>query len=110
MLKLPYPPSMNHYYRSWRNRVVISAAGVRYRQDVATITEGHRKLLGRIRLELTVCPPDLRRRDMDNVLKATLDAMQHAGIYDDDSQIDQLVVTRGNKVVGGCLFVVLEEL
>lgn len=110
MLKLPYPPSINHYYKAWRNRVVISAAGVKYRRDVAAATEGIAKLTGRLKLKLTVCPPDARRRDMDNVLKATLDAMQHAGLYDDDSQIDLLVVIRGNKVSGGCLFVILEEI
>jgi len=47
---------------------------------------------------------------MDNVLKATLDALQHAGLYDDDSQIDELCVKRGNKVIAGCLFVDLEEI
>lgn len=109
-IRLPYPPSINHYYRAWRNRVVISAAGVRYRRDVAAVTEGQQKLLGRLRLEMTVYPPDRRRRDMDNVLKATLDALQHAGLYDDDSQIDELIVKRGNKVIAGCLVVNLEEI
>jgi crossover junction endodeoxyribonuclease RusA len=39
-------------------------------------------------------PPDRRRRDLDNLLKPTLDALQHGGVYEDDSQVDLLVVRR----------------
>jgi crossover junction endodeoxyribonuclease RusA len=39
-------------------------------------------------------PPDHRRRDIDNLIKATADALQHAGVYEDDSQVDLLVVRR----------------
>lgn len=48
----------------------------------------------RLRVELLVTPPDKRLRDLDNLLKATLDAMQKAAVYDDDSQIDELIVRR----------------
>lgn len=61
-------------------------------------------------MTLLVCVPDKRKRDLDNVAKATLDALQHAGLYDDDSQIDELRIVRGNKVDGGLLFVNLEEI
>jgi crossover junction endodeoxyribonuclease RusA len=39
-------------------------------------------------------PPDHRRRDLDNILKALQDSMQAAGVYNDDHQIDDLRVTR----------------
>ena len=39
-------------------------------------------------------PPDRRRRDLDNLQKPLLDALQHAGVYEDDSQIDLLVSRR----------------
>jgi len=39
-------------------------------------------------------PPDRRRRDLDNLLKSVLDALEHAGVYADDSQVDLLVVRR----------------
>lgn len=57
-----------------------------------------------------MCPPDKRKRDLDNVCKATLDALQHARLFDDDAQIDELHVERGDKVDGGSLFVELEEM
>jgi crossover junction endodeoxyribonuclease RusA len=44
---------------------------------------------------MSVHAPDRRRRDLDNVLKSTLDSLTHAGVWDDDSQIDQLSVERG---------------
>lgn len=109
-IKLPYPPSLNTYYRNWRGRTVISAQGLVFRNLVAVATEGMPKTNERIRLTLLVCPPDRRRRDLDNVCKATLDALQHAGLYDDDSQIDELRIVRGDKVDGGLLFVNLEEI
>jgi len=37
-----------------------------------------------------LCPPDLRRRDLDNCFKALFDALTHAGIWQDDSQVKQL--------------------
>jgi crossover junction endodeoxyribonuclease RusA len=38
--------------------------------------------------------PDRRRRDLDNLLKAVQDALAHAGVYDDDSQIVDLRIRR----------------
>lgn len=73
------------------------------------MTEGINKVHGRLKMTLLVCAPDKRKRDLDNVCKATLDALQHSGVFEDDSQIDELRVVRGNKVIGGCLFVCLEE-
>ena len=42
---------------------------------------------GPLALVTDVHPPDNRRRDLDNTQKALLDAMQHGGAYEDDSQI-----------------------
>jgi crossover junction endodeoxyribonuclease RusA len=46
-------------------------------------------------------PPDSRTRDLDNYLKALLDACTHAGLWDDDQLIDQLFVYRGITVKSG---------
>ncbi len=51
---------------------------------------GVRPLVGRLAVEVEVFPPDNRRRDVDNVIKALLDALQHGGAYLDDSQIVRL--------------------
>lgn len=48
----------------------------------------------RLRLDLFVFPPDNKRRDIDNLCKAVLDALQHSGLYADDFLIQQLYVER----------------
>lgn len=48
----------------------------------------------RLRLELYIYPPDNKKRDLDNLCKAVLDALQHAGLYTDDFHIQQLYVQR----------------
>ena len=48
-----------------------------------------------------VYPPDRRKRDLDNVLKASIDALQHCGLIDDDANIWRLEVERGEVVKGG---------
>lgn len=65
---------------------------------------------GRLAVRVTVCPPDNRRRDLDNVQKALLDALAKGGAYRDDSQIDRLVVERGPVTPGGKVLVVIEPI
>jgi crossover junction endodeoxyribonuclease RusA len=48
----------------------------------------------RLRVEIIAFQPDQRRRDLDNMLKAPLDALQACGAYHDDSQIDELIICR----------------
>jgi len=55
-------------------------------------------------------PPDRRRRDLDNIAKPVLDALEHAGVYLDDSQIDLLLTQRREIVRGGKLNVRVNEL
>jgi crossover junction endodeoxyribonuclease RusA len=102
---------MNSYWRSPRSgrlagRVLVSEAGRTYRKTVSDMVGEARLRLGlraRLLVELVACPPDRRKRDLDNLLKPLLDAMQHAGVYEDDSQIDRLVIERGEVVTGGRL-------
>ena len=56
-----------------------------------------------------VFPPDNRRRDIDNVFKALLDAMQHGGAYADDSQIVRLSIDKRMPVEGGKTIVRIER-
>ena len=67
----------------------------------------NRQLAGRLAVSMVACPPDRRARDLDNVLKATLDALTHAGVWLDDSQIDLLSVERAQVVKGGELRVTI---
>ncbi len=55
-------------------------------------------------------PPDKRRRDLDNILKAPLDALTHAGLLIDDEQFDEINIVRGLPVPGGRLGVKIYEI
>ncbi len=96
-LTLPWPPSTNRLWRHWRGRTLLSAEGRAYRAAVAKVClESRCTRLGGVSVGLRIetWQPDRRRRDLDNLLKATLDALTHAGVYDDDSQIDDLRIRR----------------
>lgn len=86
---------MNHYWvRNASGGVRVSWQGVAFRRQAIGIVmiAGVRQLNGDLRVNLTLIPGDKRRRDIDNVLKALLDAMTHARAWSDDSQIKSLHV------------------
>lgn len=62
-------------------------------------------------LSVVICafPPDRRRRDLDNLLKATLDALARAGVYEDDSQIKRIEMEWGPCVRDGSLAIKLSR-
>lgn len=106
--RLDYPPSVNHYWRSFRGQVVLSAAGKQYRSAAAQYARTE-PLTGRLSVSLELTMPDNRRRDIDNTAKAVLDAIGHAGIWVDDCQVDLLVIRRIGVEPPGCVDVVIEE-
>lgn len=110
-LTLPWPPSTNTYYRNVAGKMLISAAGRAYRAAVADqvlIQRGAGQLAGRLAVTIVAHVPDKRRRDLDNMLKSALDSLTHAGVWLDDSQIDELAIRRGP--VGGMLKVSVREI
>jgi crossover junction endodeoxyribonuclease RusA len=118
---LSWPPSVNTYWRFPRmgvaSRPLISKEGRAWRKSVAQWVMINRQKLklrgpmtGRLAVFVAAYPPDRRRRDLDNLLKATLDALQHAGVYLDDEQIDLITVKRMQKTDGGLLSVNVSEL
>jgi crossover junction endodeoxyribonuclease RusA len=54
-----------------------------------------------VKVEVMLCAVDYRRRDIDNSMKALLDAITKAGIYEDDSLIDELRILRGSVIKPG---------
>ena len=102
-VELPYPPSINHYWRRVGPRTLISREGRRFRARVLALLAALdlRPLTGPLAVEVEVFPPDHRRRDIDNVQKALLDALQHGGAYADDSQITRLTIQRREPTEGG---------
>lgn len=109
-LKMPYPPSVNNYWRRVGNRTIISKPGREYKKEVATLC---RKLISfdkdkRLSVTILCCPPDKRRRDLDNVLKAIFDSLSGFA-FEDDSQIDHIDISRGNPVKNGTIIISIQE-
>ena len=108
---LPWPPSVNHYWRMYRGRMVIGARGRAYRiAAIQAINEQRvptERLGGLLQVGLLAYPPDRRRRDLDNLQKALLDSVVAAGVIEDDSNIDDLRVVRGRVLPGGQVAVVI---
>lgn len=94
---LPYPPTVNHYWKHWRGRITISPEGREYRNAVQAKCSLLKAMEGNLDVQIVLLPPDRRRRDADNTLKAILDSLQHAGAYSDDSQIVRLDVRKLTK-------------
>jgi len=116
-IHLPWAPSINRYYRTIGYRVLISREGRLFRKNVCALLagaggNGPRKppADGRIALCMDAFPPDRRVRDLDNLQKPVLDALQHAGVYENDGCIDLLLTRRREVVPGGRLDVEVLDL
>ena len=116
-LQLPWPPSVNTYWRHislrGKARVLVSKAGRDYRvavQRAVLAARGVAQMAGDVRVSIVAYPPDRRARDVDNLLKAVLDSLEHAGVYLSDSQITTLSITKSRTVHrGGVLAVSVAE-
>ena len=116
-LTLPWPPTANQYYRHVSKgplvgRVLLSETGRAYRKAVDAVVrqaKARKALAVPLEVRIAAYPPDRRKRDLDNLLKAALDALQASGVYLNDSQIDCLSIYRCEKVAGGQLEVAIEQ-
>jgi len=113
VLHLPWPPTVNSYYKITRHGQRYLDKKVRAFRDVVAESV-HEQMPGIILdeslfMEVYLFPPDRRKRDLDNYMKGLLDALTNAGMWDDDSLIDQLHIYRGEIVNGGSVRVELSD-
>ena len=96
ILILPFPPSVNTYYRRGQHATYLSKAGRDYKETVADIVaeEQIQTISGRLYVSIALSSKTKREYDIDNRIKAVLDALQDAGVFDDDEQIDEINVVR----------------
>lgn len=102
---------MNTYWRNFRGNTVLSKAGREFKQAVwACVLEQKIPKFGNKRLEVTLFlyPRSKVVTDLDNRLKAVLDGLEDAGVYDNDGQIDVLMIQRGEIRKGGSVDVMIE--
>jgi crossover junction endodeoxyribonuclease RusA len=113
VLTLPFPPSMNTYWRNFRGRTILSPAGRAFKAAVADYVLEYRvPKLGdcKLRISMVLFPRDKRKIDIDNRIKCVLDALQDAGVFNDDFQVDELTIVRGKNIKGGGIRVMIEQI
>ncbi|MTC46762.1 RusA family crossover junction endodeoxyribonuclease [Providencia sp. wls1922] len=103
---LPFPPSVNTYWRHVGKRHLISENGRKFRANaIAAVYEQLRKRPMAITDDVTVIvkmyPPTNHRRDIDNYLKAPFDALTHANVWKDDEQVKRVDMQWCEVVKGG---------
>jgi|SRR5271154_1691607 len=106
-LDLPWPPTINHYWLQRGKRKFLSERAHGFRAEVFAAFSATRcpgfDADARLGLSIIAYPPDKRKRDLDNLFKALLDSLEHAGVFFNDNQIDRLYIERKeaklNKVI-----------
>jgi len=87
-LTLPFPPSVNTYWRNTRKGVMISASGRCFRSNaLACVMEQLKRrptpITVNVEVSVLLFPPYKRQRDLDNCLKAFFDSLTHVGLWGD---------------------------
>lgn len=96
--------SVNRKYMVARGRLILSPEYRSYKKTIGIIARKGRVFEG----DLEVTVRHSSKLDIDNPVKATLDALQEAGVYLNDRQIKRLIVENDFKN-SGTLTVDIEE-
>jgi crossover junction endodeoxyribonuclease RusA len=111
-IQLPFPPSVNHMYRAgFGGKRLLTRQAKSFRNSVCLIVldkcnrvESPLPIVGSIWVSIIAnFPNNDRKRDIDNLLKATLDALQAAKVFCDDSQVGRLTIERAVNVNDGSM-------
>lgn len=113
IIELPFPPTVNSYYVKTRSGIYISKKGRIFRETVADACAEQScyglNLDTTLEVDVIFYAPDARIRDLDNYMKALLDALTQAKVWRDDSLIDTLTAHRGAKSAGGATHIRIRE-
>lgn len=95
---MPFPPTSNNLFRTAGKRRVLSKEAKAYRKSVGENLLLQRvplrRLSGRLAIAVSLYPPNDRPFDIDNRIKALLDALQTFEVFANDNQFDELTVVR----------------
>ena len=105
VLYLPWPPTVNNYYKVSRHGQRYLHKRVKEFRDQVCEAIAEQcpdlRIDDQVFMEVYLYPPDRRKRDLDNHMKGLLDGITQSGLWEDDSQVDQLHIYRGEIVANG---------
>lgn len=107
-LELPYPLSVNRYWRATPKGMLISADGRKFKSEVKARYAYRQKLIKHDVALRIIIHPKLTLKgqahktiiDIDNGLKSILDSLINV-IYFDDKQVKKIAISYGQPVVNG---------
>lgn len=104
-LTLPFPPSVNALWRSVKGRTILSKPYRLWRDLAASLLmlqmRGQKPITGPYTMSVSIDRPDRRRRDLSNVgTKAIEDALVTAGVIEDDSLAQRIVLEWSDRAPG----------
>lgn len=129
VLRLPWPPSVNHYKKI--GRLVKTKSGKMYQQRVNSdetrtfyfqVYQLYKKSMPpewakfairddiSFQVRVYLSPPNSSRYDLDNRLKVLFDGLVRAKVIKDDSQITRLYVEKGHIIDHGQVIVSIQEI
>lgn len=118
-LILPFPPSVNGYWRAPNKgtsigKHLVSERGRKYQAETyAMVIEQLRRkpkaITEHLSVSVVLFPPTKAKRDLDNYFKALFDALTKANVWADDSQIKELSAKWGPVFKGGRVELVIDE-
>lgn len=100
-LTLPWPPSLNRIWRAVGGKILLSVIARKYKKAAAAALPVGRvppPLTGRLLVWMTLHPPlklAKSRWDIANREKLMIDCLTEQRVWLDDSQIDAMVILRG---------------
>ena len=128
-LILPYPPSVNHYKTVGRLRTTASGKTYQARINSDETKRFYYEVWLKVQqmkakyelipimdasvalsVEIDLYPATNHRQDIDNRVKAILDALVRSQVFPDDSQVARLLVQRCSIIQGGQIIVRIESI
>jgi crossover junction endodeoxyribonuclease RusA len=110
---LPFPPTVNHHVSTKGKMRFILPKGRQFRAEVCEIVLEKKlePLTGRLKVFVELFPDSRRRMDIMNREKPLCDALTHAGVWLDDSQIDDFRIVRRQVQPGdgACKVIIYEK-
>lgn len=111
-VNLPWPPSVNRLWRYKGKQVYRDPKYVAWIREAGWVIKSQKlkKISGPFRAEIVLTPPDKRKRDLDNIIKATLDLFQTMEIIENDQLCHHLIVRYDFAATSGSCCVTLSSM